>query len=125
MIEDDPKNHEHWLGWKNKAIRYWFYNQKGLDLFNQFRYLVMMIFGVYYTLKLKDHWWLLWMLLISMPVLGLIGWVQVHRIGKVVDWLNVKFSTHYGQLGYKYQKQMIDLLEEIRDALKKDSKNIN
>jgi len=104
---------KYWNGSKNKAIRYWYYNQKGLELFNQFKYLVAAIFAIYWTLKLDQPIWLLVMFGISIPLLSLIGWVQVHHIGKVVDWLNIQFSTHWGR--YQYT-----LLEEIRDAIKKD-----
>ena len=115
-MREDPKKHEYWNGPKNKLIRYYFYCQRGLDLFNNFRYVFMAIFGVYYTLKLKNPDILLGMLLASIPMLMLIGYWSVHHIGKVIDWLNIKFSTHYGMMN-------IDLLTEIRDELKKNSKN--
>lgn len=101
---------EYWDGNKNKAIRYYFYCQRGLDLFNNFRYVIMAIFGVYYTLKLHNSWWLLIMFFLSIPFLMYIGYWSVHHVGKVIDWLNVKFSTHYSL----YQ---IKLLEEIRDGI--------
>ena len=43
---------DHFKGLKNKSIRYYFYIQKGLALCNEFRYLMMAIFGIYFTLKL-------------------------------------------------------------------------
>lgn len=110
---DDPKNHEYWNGNKNKAIRYYFYMSRGLDLFNNFRYVFLTIFGIYFTLKLKNAMWLLAMFGFSIPLLMVIGYYSVHHVGKVIDWLNVKFSTHFGML-------QITLLEEIRDELKKD-----
>lgn len=115
MIEN-PREHEYWIGPKNKIIRYYFYCQRGLDLFNNFRYVIMAIFGVYYTLKLKNALWLLGMFLFSIPMLMAMGYYSVHHVGKIIDWLNVKFSTHFGML-------QITLLEEIRDAINKDKKN--
>ncbi len=108
---EDHKEHEYWQGTKNKLIRYYFYMSRGLDLFNNFRYIFMAIFGLYLVLKLKNALWLLAMLGISVPMLMVIGYYSIHHIGKIVDWLNVRFSTHYSLL-------QITLLEEIRDEIK-------
>jgi hypothetical protein len=108
----DQREQEYWHGTKNKLIRYYFYCQRGLDLFNNFRYVIMAIFGIYYTLKLKNPDILLGMFLFSIPLLMFIGYWSVHHVGKVIDWLNVKFSTHYSLYAIKLQ-------EEIRDAVQK------
>jgi len=102
---------DYWSGNKNKSIRYYFYLTRGLDIFNNFRYVIMAIIGVYVLLKFTQPILLLVMFAISIPILLVMGYYSVHHIGRVIDWLNVKFSTHYGA----YQ---IKLLEEIRDALK-------
>lgn len=109
------KEIEYWDGNKNKFIRYYFYMSRGLDLFNNFRYVFLTIFGIYYTLKLKNAMWLITMFGISIPFLMFIGYWSVHHVGKVIDWLNIKFSTHFGMM-------QIDLLTEIRDAVR-DRKN--
>lgn len=112
--QNEDKNHaDYWNGPRNKFIRYYFYCQRGLDLFNNFRYVIMAIFGVYYTLHLKQPALLLVMAGVSMPALMLIGYYSVHHIGKVVDWLNVKFSTHYGKYTYDLMEQQVELLEEL------------
>lgn len=112
---DNPRDHEHWRGWKNKAIRYYFYMSKGLDLFNNFRYVFMAIAGLYIALKLKNALWLLAMFGISIPILMVAGYVSIHHIGKVVDWLGVRFGTHYSLYNFK-------LLEDIRDAVQRMAK---
>lgn len=111
----DENRTQYWDGNKNKAIRYWFYNQRGLELFNQFKYLVAAIFALYFACRLENPLWIILMFVVAMPVLTLMGWVQVHHIGKVVEWLTLEFSTHFG----RYQ---ITLLEEIRDAIKDKNK---
>ena len=113
---ENPRCHEHWLGTKNRIIRYYFYINTGLNVFNNFKYLVAAIIGLYWTLHLKNKAWLLVMGGISIPTLGIIGYYSIHHFNKVMDWLNVKFGTHYGI----YQ---IELLQEIRDAIK--DKGIN
>lgn len=110
-VKKDRNRAKYWNGPKNKAIRFYFYSQRGLALLNEARYLIMGVFALYYTLRLENPAFLVVMFAIAIPILIFIGWVSVHHIGKVVDWLNVQFSTHFG----RYQ---ITLLEEIRDALK-------
>ena len=115
---EDPKDHPHWKGWKNKAIRYYFYCNKGLDTFNNFRYVGMMIFGVYWTLKLKCAWWLLVMFGICIPMLTVIGYYSIHHINKVQDWLNVRFGTHYGLASFKLQEETRDAVQYLAQRCK-------
>lgn len=103
----------YWDGNSNKFIRYYFYSQRGLALFNEFRYLFMVIFGVYFALKLNNPIWFVLMFVVSVPILCFFGWLSVHKIAKVVDWLNIEFSTHWGRYGYELQERQIKLLEEI------------
>ena len=111
MPPSEHHDHEHWLGTKNKLIRYYFYINTGLNVFNNFKYLVAVIVGLYWTMHLHQPWWLLIMFILSISVLGIVGYYSIHHINKVIDWLNVKFGSHYGI----YQ---IKLLEEIRNNIK-------
>lgn len=118
MLPDEKNRSLYWDGFKNKAIRFYFYVQRGLALLNEARYLIMGIFALYYTLRLDNPFILVGMFAIAIPVLIILGWLSVHHIGKVIDWLNIQYSTHFS----RYQ---ITLLEEIRDELriKKESCN--
>lgn len=109
---------KYWDGNANKIIRYYYYSQRGLALFNEFRYVFMLIFGVYITLKLQNPLWLVGMFLISIPILIGVGWVAVHHVSKVVDWLSIEFSTHWGRYTYDLQEQQNRILTEIRDEMK-------
>ena len=111
MIKD-PKEPDYWSGFWNHAIRYYFYVNTGLNVFNNFKYLVAAIFGIYILLHLKNGMWLLIMSGISIPILGVIGYYSVHYINRVQDYLNVKYGTHYSLLN-------ITLLQEILNELKK------
>jgi hypothetical protein len=108
---------DYWNGNQNKAIRYYFYSQRGLALFNEFRYLFMLIFGVYFALKLSNIFWFVLMFLVSIPVLCFFGWLSVHKIAKVIDWLNVEYSTHWSKYGYELQETQNNLLRKILDKL--------
>ena len=107
---------EYWHGSTNKLIRYYFYINTGLNVFNNFKYLVAAIIGIYWALHLHAPLILIVMFLASIPILGIIGYYSIHHINKVIDWLNVKFGSHYSI----YQ---IELLEDIRDALKESHRH--
>ena len=109
----ETQQHEHWKGTRNKLIRYYFYINTGLNVFNNFKYLVAAIIGIYWTLHLHTPILILAMFIACIPVLGIIGYYSIHHVNKVIDWLSVKFGSHYGI----YQ---IKLLEDIRNELIKD-----
>lgn len=117
MILDDKSDKTHWHGKKNKAIRYFFYIQRGLALFNEFRYIMIAIFGIYISLKLDNPIWLVGMFATACPLLIAAGWASTHHIGKVVDWLNIRFATHYSL----YQFTLLEgILEELKTLNAKD-----
>lgn len=106
----DKENY--WNGTQNRIIRYYFYSQRGLGLFNEFRYIFMLIFGIYITFKLTNPLWLFGMFAVSLPALIFVGFISVHYVGKVVDFLNVQFSTHWTR--YQFQLQE-DILKELKN----------
>lgn len=112
---------DYWSGKKNKAIRYYYYTQKGLELLNEFRYLVMIIFGVYLAMKVDNVLLLPLMFLVALPVLIFLGWLSVHHMKKVMEWISIKFSTHWGMYSYRLQEERNKILREIRDEKKKDT----
>lgn len=110
---NENQKKDYWNGSKNKMIRYYFYSQRGLALFNEFRYLFMLIFGIYYTLKLTNPIWLVVMVLVSVPSLILIGFYSVHYVGKVIDFLNVQFSTHWTKYQFQLYEQILIELQKL------------
>ncbi len=111
MILDKNNKSLFWDGTENKLIRFYFYAQRGLSLLNEARYLLIGTFALYYTLRLDNPIFLVLIFLVAVPVLIALGWLSVHRMGKVIEWLNIQYSTHWGR--YQYT-----LLEEIRDELR-------
>ncbi len=119
MLLDSNLKKKYWEGNTNKTIRYYFYSQRGLALFNEFRYLFMLIFGIYITFKLTNPIYLVGMFLISTPLLILVGYVSVHHVSKVMDWLSIEFSTHFSRYSYTLLENQLKRLDEILDELKK------
>lgn len=100
-------------GTKNQIIRYYFFLQRGLALFNECRYLFMAIFGIYFTMRLTNPIWLVVMFCVACPVLIFAGWVAVYHIGKVIDWLNIKYATYGQKYQLEMQERTVKALEEI------------
>jgi hypothetical protein len=113
-------NHEekHWHGTKNKAIRWYFYSQRGLALFNEFRYVLMLIFGAYVLLKLDNPIWLVIMFLTSLPILVAVGWYQTHHMAKVMDWLGTQFASYWGRYSFDLQERQVKAIETILEEIK-------
>lgn len=108
----------HWSGLQNKLIRYWFYILKGLDTFNNFKYLIGAIFALYWTLKMNNPLILVGMFCICIPILFIVGYYTVHHIGKVVDWLNVEYSTYWSRKSMEWQERQVKALESIEEKIK-------
>ena len=108
---DELKN-KYWDGWLNGICRLWYYFIRGLEIFDKFKYFFIVFGGLYYLIG-KKHLVLLCICVgAAIPIILLIGFFSVHKLGGVLDYLNTKFST------YSVSKN-IQLLEEIRDELKK------
>jgi hypothetical protein len=117
MINKENKK-AHWDGSKNKAIRWYFYTQRGLALFNEFRYLLMGIFGIYLLMKLDNPLWLFMMFVVSVPILVFFGWLQVHHMAKVINWLDIEFASYWSRYSFELQERQVKALEDIRAKVK-------
>lgn len=102
---------------KENLIKLYFYVTSGQSVIDQFRYLIMGIFALYVMLHLNNYLYLGLMFLLSIPVLFLLGWVNIHYISKVRDRLSTKYGTHYGIKQFELQEKTVDLLEEINKKL--------
>jgi hypothetical protein len=100
---------------ETKGIKLYFYLQKGVSILNEFKNLFMLIFAVYFALKLTSIIWLVVMFLVSLPILVLIGWYVVNHMSKVIEWLSIRHGTHY-------QIRQFTLVEETVSELKKITK---
>ncbi len=113
-----PEDTQYLAGKYNRAIRYYFYLCQGLSVINDFRNLFLVILGIYIALKLANVLWMVGMFIPSVLLLTVLGYYNVHRVGKVKDFLTIKFSTHYGMKSFNYSQEQVKLLEEIKELLK-------
>lgn len=110
----DKINPKYWEGTKNKCIRYYFYAQRGLTLVNEFRYVIMTIFAIYITCKLENILLIPLMFVVVIPVLCVLGYISVHHIAKVIEYLNIEYSTHWSRRNFELNEERNELLKEIR-----------
>lgn len=106
-------------GMENRAIRYYYYLNSGLNVLNQFRNLFLGIIAIYLALKLDNYWLLIGMFVPSVVLLTVAGWYNVHRLSKVTEWLGIRFSTHFGKKQFDNIQRQTELLEEIKELLQK------
>lgn len=101
---------KYWDGAVNFLCRLWFYFIRGLEIFDKFKYFFIVFGGLYYLIGKKHLFLMVAVSVVAVPVIMVMGFFTVHKLGGVLDYLNTKFST------YSANKQ-IELLEEIRDLL--------
>lgn len=110
---DEYTRSRYFLGWKNKLIRIYFYLREGLNLLNEFKYLVAGILAAYYATKMDNLYLMGLMFVVAVPLLILIGYIWVYRAKKSMEWFGIEHTTFFGKYGYQLQERQIALLEEI------------
>jgi hypothetical protein len=122
-IEIDPElKTKFWDGRMNRFIRYYFYLQKGLALFNELRYVVMVCLALYAFMKFDNIFLLPLMFFAFIPPLLVAGYISVHYMDKVMEFLNVRYATHYSHYNVELQEKQLKLQEEILTFLKERGK---
>jgi len=113
---------EYLKGKQNWLIRAYFYCSNGLAILNEFRNMLLGILAIYFALKWNNYWLLLVMIIPSIIILTLVGYVVVHKVAKVKEWLTMRFGTHFGIKAYDYNEDNNKLLKEIRDLLRNNKR---
>ncbi len=120
-IQEIRKDDDLYLnGTENFFIRWYSYLNGGLNVLNQFRNLLLGIFALYAFMELKNILWLPVMLIPCIPVLAILGWYQTHRMAKVLEWLGMRFSTHYALKQFDYNEGQYEMLKEILAHMKEE-----
>lgn len=117
-MNNNEQEKAYWNGPLNKSVRMWFYFQRGLSVLNEARYLIISIMAIYALLKMDNPWMMLVMFFIALPILGILGWFYTFKMAKTMDWLNVKFSTHYSKYSIEMQERQVKALESIEEKIK-------
>ncbi len=119
-IEDVAKyDHLFFPGVENHFIRYYFYLNTGLGILNNFRNLFLGIFALYFTLHLTNPLILAALFIIGVIGLAILGYYNVHRMNKTLEWIGMRFSSHYAIRQFNYNSGQYEELKEIKELLKK------
>lgn len=94
-------------------IKLYFYLNSGVTILNNFRNLFLGIFALYFALKLTSPILLVLMFIVSIPLLIVAGYYNVHRVAKVSEQLSIKFGTHYGLKQFELMEEQVALLKEL------------
>ena len=123
---NSPEVHkEYYEGKRNFIVRIYWYLDRGLDLLNQFKYLVGGIIALAVILKVEDSIeWMVTIFVIAVPLLILTGYLYVRYGARVLEYLNLKQATHFGQYNLKLQERQIELSEELLREIKKLTKKL-
>lgn len=104
-------------GAKNGSIRAYFYLGRGLNELNNWKNLFLGIIGLAIALKFDSVGLMIVMFLVSIPILALVGYVMVHHVSRLTEYLGVKFGSHYAMRNFDYVKAQYELLEDIKRLL--------
>lgn len=122
MINTDLSDKEkYWDGNWNRIFRHWFYIRTGAGILNELRNPFIIGIGISIALKITNPISVAGIILIFFPIMQFMGWAQVHHIGKVLEWLTVKYSTKYQAEFYALQKEQNELLKTILEEFKKQN----
>ena len=115
---------KYWEGRENFFIRYFTYMERGLGVFNQFKYYIALPYATYYTFEfMKDYagalFWIPLMILGGLPILVIIGRYQLQKMNKTTEYVNTISGSIFQYKPMQLSIEQVQLLTEIRDSLKK------
>ena len=104
----------------NKAIRLYSYLQEGLNQVNQWKYVILGIYGFAFLVKITSYLVMALMFIGITPILILIGYLWFFRGKKSDEYFKMKNTSLYGKYNVQmneqqieYSKKQVELLEKI------------
>ena len=103
---------------EKKGVKIFYYLRSGLSILNEFKNLIMFVFGIYFALKL-NHWlWLVAMFIVALPILVIVGKLFVTRWNKILEYFSIKDGTHYAIKQFTMQEEVLEQLKQINAKVK-------
>ena len=123
QLQIDTSAKQYWEGHENRLIRLWVYTQRGLQMINEFKYLVAGILAIYALLKFHTPIWMLIVVVVSIPPLIILGRWQLRKIQRVSEWVGNMYGSVVGFRQYNCEIEMLKNLREINEKLEKLTKD--
>jgi hypothetical protein len=102
---------------KDLLIKLYFYCNSGITIINDFRNLGLGVFALYFALKIEHPLMLVGMFIVSVPILFVMGYYNVHKISSVRERLSTKYGTHFTIRQFELIEEQVRLLKEINAKL--------
>jgi len=109
-------------GKKNKVIKHYFYVQKGLELVNEFKYVIAGIIAIYFALELENPLLIVLIFITAIPSLMLLGWIWVNFAVKTMEWVNIEYATYWTRYNYSLQEKQLDAINKLTKAIEEFEK---
>lgn len=116
-VEQKKPDYLFMQGFQNTAIRYFKYFNDGHGVTSSIENMVTKIAAIYFFLKLGNIWLAGVAAVIWTVITMIVGWYQNHYMAKVLEEINLKTASHYGQKSYQAGQDTPAILAEIRDLL--------
>lgn len=109
----------YWEGRTNFLIRYWTYLDRGLDVFNKFKYYIGFPIATAAIFPfMKGHmFWLIGLVIIGLPILIAIGRYQLHKVAKTTEYVNAISGSIFQFKPMELSIEQVNLLKEILKQL--------
>lgn len=124
MSEFRPMNRDierknYWEGHENKVIRLWIYALRGLQMINEFKYLIAGLIALFVILKIGNPIWMAVGVVAAIPPLILLGRWQLKKAAKVDQWVSTEYGSVLRYSEYNIRVKTLKILEEINKKLDK------
>lgn len=116
-MKNEINDDYHSKSWMNLAKKGYFYLGRGLAELNNWKNLFIGIIGLCIAVKIESIWIMAVIFAISIPLLILAGYIMVHRISRMMDYLSIKFGSHFATRNFDYVEGQYELMKEIRDMM--------
>lgn len=122
QMNRDVEAKTYWEGKENKVIRLWVYTLRGLNMVNEFKYLILGLIAIYVALKLTSPFWIAIIGLSCIPVLIIIGRWELRKAAKVEQWVSTEYGSVLKYQDFNIKVKQTELLEEILKELMEANK---
>ena len=117
----DTLGQKYWEGRENLFIRYWTYLDRGLDMFNQFKYYIgfPLVAAAFIPFLEGKTPWLVALTIVGLPILILAGRYKLHKINKTTEYVNAISGSIFQYKPMELSIEQVNLLKEISNKLDK------
>ncbi len=125
-INNPDVRRDYYEGRLNKVVRTYWYLDLGLELVNKFKYIVAGILALAVILQVENSLkWIVTIFFIALPILTVAGYLWARFGVRVVEYLDLKLATHFGQYSIKLQEKQLEVMEDLTREIKKLNENNN